>query len=232
MMKKLLAVCSMLLPLTSSAFTVDNMILVANQDNNGVLTITSNSKEPEYVKGFINKIDIVDGEIKKVKLTKDNLPLWDLALIPNKVILNPGERRRLSMKNLCKKNCEIGKDRMYQVVLLPTTKDEEEENSVGINFGYAPVFIIPTSNPKIDYSFSFKNGKLHVNNKSNTMLYVQVDNCTENLTKNCSESYTVVSGRIKDFDVPAGVKKADSLKLRIASHDYSYNEVEYVKASN
>lgn len=231
-MKKLLALFSMLLPLTSSAFTVDNMILVANKDNNGVLTITSNSKEPEYIKGFINKIDVVDGDIKKVKLTKDNLPLWDLALIPNKVILNPGERRRLSMKNLCKKNCEIGKDRVYQVVLLPTTKDEEEESAVGINFGYAPVFIIPTSQPDISYDFSFKDGKLNVNNKSNTMLYVQINNCTESLTKNCSESYTVVSGREKSFEVPAGVKNADSLKLRVASHDYSYDEVEYVQASH
>lgn len=104
------------------AFSVDKMILIADEYNNGVFTITSTSNKPEYVSGFINKIEISNGELSKVKLDKDNLPLWDMALIPNRIILNPGEKRRIALKNLCQLNCTNTTDRMYQIVLLPVTE--------------------------------------------------------------------------------------------------------------
>ncbi|MFB1076384.1 hypothetical protein [Photobacterium damselae] len=228
-MKKLLLIS--LLPSISYAFSVDNMILVSNKNNNGIITISSTSMKPEYIKGTINKLDITNGKIDKVKLTKDNLPLWDMTLIPNKIILNPGERRRLSMKNLCQKDCDTGKDRMYQVVLIPTKNDLSEDSSVGINLGYAPIFIIPTKKPRIDYSFSFSGGNLKVNNTGNTMLYMNIDNCNKGKSSSCNKSYTILSGRIKTFKVPSELINNNTLKIRVANHDYSYNEVEYVKGS-
>ncbi|WP_230848979.1 hypothetical protein, partial [Vibrio campbellii] len=210
------------------SFSVDNMILIANEDNNAILTISSTSEKPEYIKGFINKIDVVDGEVKKTKLTKDNLPLWDMALIPNKVILNPGERRRLAIKNLCRANCESDTDKMYQIVLLPAVHDDSSSTAVGINLGYAPVLVVPTKMPSISYSFDYMNDNLKIDNSGNTLLYVRLDNCTQSVTAECSETYTVLAGRSRQFKLPVGVIGANSLKLRVASHDYTYNEVVYV----
>ncbi len=212
------------------AFSVDKMILIADDYNNGVFTITSTSNKPEYVSGFINKIEISNGELKKVKLDKDNLPLWDMALIPNRIILNPGEKRRIALKNLCQINCINTTDRMYQIVLLPVTEQGEAINSVGINLGYAPIFIIPADKSKVSYQTSLQDNKLRIVNHGNTLLFVNVDMCNESVKQNCTFSYTVLSGRDKSYPIPKALLQHGPLKLKIANHDYSYNEIRYVDA--
>ncbi|QEL43523.1 hypothetical protein [Vibrio parahaemolyticus] len=73
-------------------------------------TLTSTKGEPEYISGEIEQVSVEDGAIKKIKLTKDNLPIWDLALLPTKVILYPGEMRRVAVKKLMpKKLYQLGK---------------------------------------------------------------------------------------------------------------------------
>lgn len=212
----------------SSAFSVDKMILVSDEYNNGILTVMSTSSKPEYIGGFINKIEIIDGEINKVKLDKNNLPLWDMALIPNRIILNPGERRRIALKNLCQSNCNVGKDKMYQIVLMPVTEEGKEINSVGINLGYAPVFIIPADKVKTEYKLSLANGILSAENNGNSLIYLNVDSCSDDFKKNCSLNYTLLSGRKKNYSIPTEMIKNGLLKVKVANYDYSYNETEYI----
>lgn len=210
------------------AFSVDQMILVSDEYNNGVFTITSTSSKPEYVSGFINKVEISNGELTKIKLDKNNLPLWDMALIPNRVILNPGEKRRIALKNLCQANCINDRDRMYQIVLLPVTENGDSINSVGINLGYAPIFVIPADKSNVSYSTTLENNKLRVVNSGNTLLFINVDGCSERIKQDCSFNYTVLAGRDKTYIMPKSLSKRGPLKLKIANHDYSYNEVRYV----
>lgn len=210
------------------AFSVDKMILVADEYNNGVFTITSSLNRPEYISGFINKIEISNGEINKVKLDKNNLPLWDMALIPNRIILNPGEKRRVALKNLCQSNCDESLDRMYQVVLLPVEENGDVANSVGINLGYAPIFVIPAKKSDVSYLATIENNKLRIRNNGNTMIYANVDACAEGVKTNCSFSYTVLSGRDKLYPLPQDLLNNGPVKLKIYNHDYSYNEVQYI----
>ena len=138
----------------SHAFSIDKMLLIAREDGNGVFTLTSSKTEPEYIKGSVSQVKVENGELEKVELTKDNLPLWDLALLPNKLILNPGERRRVSVKNLCQVNCDdLEKDKVYQVTFMPSVIDgDKKESRIGINYGYAPYYIVPAKNANVDLS--------------------------------------------------------------------------------
>ncbi|TDE21153.1 hypothetical protein E1100_19420 [Vibrio owensii] len=213
------------------AFSVDSMIKISDENGNGVFTLTSTMSKPEYIKGEIDQIKIVDGKIEKKKLTKDNLPIWDLAILPTKVILYPGEMRRVALKNLCQKNCDkLEYDKVYQISFKPSSVDKDgNKSNVGINFGYAPYFIIPAEKPTIKYDYSIDGNVLNFNNESNTFLYVQLDGCIkDNYKENCRKTYTFLSGRIKSIELDSQFIGLKNLKIRIANHDYIYNEEIYV----
>jgi len=221
------------LPLSAQAFTVDNMVLVSDSSGNGVFTLTSNKGAPEYIQGEVSQIRVVDGHIEKVALTKENIPLWDLAVVPAKLILNPGERRRVAVKNLCQHNCTgLDHDKVYQVEFTPGhVPDAKEENQIGIQMGYAPYFIVPAEHADVKYKVKYnaKTGKLHVNNQSNTFLYMQLDACEKGKTvAGCKSTYTLLAGREKDIKLSDVFKEKDKLQIHVASHDYSYNENAYV----
>lgn len=220
---------SMLLMTTSlsHAFSIDKMLLIAGEDGNGVFTLTSTKAEPEYIKGSVSQVEVENGELEKVELTKDNLPLWDLALLPNKLILNPGERRRVSVKNLCQVNCDnLEKDKVYQVTFMPSSIDENnKESRVGINYGYAPYYIVPAINPNVEYEIKYNGSEVYVENNGNTFFYIQFDNCKPNsASKKCKQTNTILSGRKKTIKLAEGLQNVDSLSVKVANHDYSYNK--------
>lgn len=217
---------------TGYAFSVDSMVKVSDKNGNGVFTLTSTKGEPEYISGEIEQVSVEDGAIKKIKLTKDNLPIWDLALLPTKVILYPGEMRRVAVKNLCQKNCtNLEKDKVYQISFKPSSSEDGlEKSNVGINFGYAPYFIVPAEKIDIKYNYSYDSNGLNFKNDSNTFLYVQLDNCQKGkIIEGCKKTYTFLSGREKSIPLTKEFSNLKKIKMRIATHDYEYNEVVYAK---
>lgn len=211
----------------SHAFSIDKMLLISSDDGNGVFTLTSSKGEPEYIKGSVSQVKVNNGELTKIELTKDNLPLWDLALLPNKLILNPGERRRVSVKNLCQVNCDnLEKDKVYQVTFIPSVIDGEESKSrIGINYGYAPYYIVPAENANVDYDIKYDGNEIQVENKGNTFFYMQIDNCRpDSISNQCKQTNTILAGRKKTIKLADGLKNVDSLSVKVANHDYSYNK--------
>ena len=212
----------------SHAFSVDNMLLIAGEDDNAVFTLSSSKAEPEYIKGSVSQVNIENGELNKIELTKDNLPLWDLALLPNKVILNPGERRRVSVKNLCQANCDnLEKDKVYQVTFMPSAiAGSNKKSRIGINYGYAPYYIVPAKNSNVDYKFEYDGSKIYVENNGNTFFYVQFDSCKKNdsLSQECKQTNTVLAGRKKTIKLATGLKNVESISVKVANHDYSYTK--------
>lgn len=216
--------------LTSSlanAFSIDKMLLLSGGDGNGVFTLTSSKGEPEYIKGSVSQVKVNNGELEKVELTKDNLPLWDLALLPNKLILNPGERRRVSVKNLCQINCDkLEQDKVYQITFMPSVLDSDKiKSSVGINYGYAPYYIVPAEKANVDYEIKYNGNEIYVENKGNTFFYMQIDNCRpDSFSNQCKQTNTILAGRKKTIKLAEGLKNVDSLSIKVANHDYSYNK--------
>jgi len=217
---------------TGYAFSVDSMVKVSDKNGNGVFTLTSTQVEPEYISGGIEQVSVTDGTIKKIKLTKENLPIWDLALLPTKVILYPGEMRRVAVKNLCQKNCSnLKRDKVSQISFkLSSPVDSMGSSNVGINFGYAPYFIVPAEKKEIKYDYSYDSKGLNFKNNSNTFLYVQIDNCQKGkIIEGCKQTYTFLSGREKTIPLNKQFSNLNEIKMKIATHDYEYNEVVYVK---
>ncbi|WP_299141287.1 hypothetical protein [uncultured Vibrio sp.] len=211
----------------SHAFSIDKMLLISGEDGNGVFTLTSSKAEPEYIKGSVSQVKVENGELDKVELTKDNLPLWDLALLPNKLILNPGERRRVSVKNLCQVNCDnLEEDKVYQVTFMPSViEGNNEKSKIGINYGYAPYYITPAKHSNIDYKVTYNGLEVYVENNGNTFFYMQFDNCKPNSVNNqCKQTNTILSGRKKTIKLAKGLQNVDSLSVKVANHDYSYNK--------
>lgn len=233
MRNTILFIATLFVSLCTNAFSIDSMVLVSERDGNGVFTLTSTQKQPEYIKGEISQVRVIDGNLEKFVLTKDNIPMWDLAIIPTKMILNPGERRRVAVKNLCQHDCQgLTQDKVYQIEFTPAhTNDSQEESQIGIQMGYAPYFIIPAEISEVNYDIEYNRdkGALHVNNQSNTLLYLQLDACVEGeIIEKCKNTYTMLAGRIKDIDLSEVFIGHEKLKLKIATYDYSYNETEYV----
>ncbi|MCK8083995.1 hypothetical protein [Vibrio sp. 1CM8B] len=211
----------------SHAFSIDKMLLISSGDGNGVFTLTSSKGEEEYIKGSVSQVNVVNGELEKIELTKDNLPLWDLALLPNKLILNPGERRRVSVKNLCQVDCDnLKKDKVYQVTFMPSVMDGQKSKSrVGINYGYAPYYIVPAENAKVEYEIQYNGSEVSVENKGNTFFYMQIDNCRpDSISNKCKQTNTILAGRKKTIKLAEGLTNVDSLFVKVATHDYSYNK--------
>lgn len=232
MKKQILYLLLVVFSLPSYAFSIDNMVLVSNADGNGVFTLTSNKGKPEYIKGEVSQIKVIKGKLKKVSLTKDNIPLWDLAIAPTKLILNPGERRRISVKNLCQKNCKhLDKDKVYQIAFNPAQEDlKTDKPKIGIEVGYAPFYIIPAENAKVKYSIKYdkKNNLMRIKNQSNTFLYMQFDVCEKGkVIEGCKSTYTLLAGRERDIKLHE-VFKNKNLKVHVATYDYGYKEDNYV----
>ncbi len=216
----------------SMSFTIDSMVKIADESAGGSFVLTSTLTEPEYIMGEISQINVVEGNIEKFKFTKNNLPLWDLTITPAKLVLNPGEKKRVAVVNLCHKNCsKQEEDKVYQIMFKPTVADENSTQSkIGINFGYAPYFIIPAKNQNISYDYKLETDGIKFSNNSNTLLHVQVDKCSATKSvRGCKKTYTFLAGREKTIPLNQTDIDLNKIKLKVASHNYDYNKEFYIK---
>ncbi len=216
----------------SMSFTIDSMVKIADDSTGGSFVLTSTLAEVEYIMGEISQINVVDGNIEKFKFTKDNLPLWDLTITPAKLILNPGEKKRIAVINLCQHDCNnLEQDKVYQIMFKPTVADENSTLSkIGINFGYAPYFIIPAKHQNISYDYKLGPDGIIFSNNSNTVLHLQLDTCsaTKNI-RGCKKTYTFLSGREKIIPLSIADIDLSKIKLKVASHNYEYNKEFYIE---
>lgn len=208
-----------------SQFHLDTLLQVGNKHGNGVFTVSNLSDDILYLKTEVVKIDVKNGKIKKIPLTRDNFPMWDLAVNPTKLMLNPSEIKDVAIKYLCQGDCFRKEDLVYQIRFTPAEVHDENGQSVNILFGMAPYYIVPATHPEVKYDFKYneKNGVIHVANNGNSFIKIQLNNCNkvENKSKNkCQIVYNVLSGRVKDISVPDNLK-GNNTKVTVANYDQS-----------
>ncbi|CAH1534392.1 conserved exported hypothetical protein [Vibrio owensii] len=209
-------------------FTLDTLFKTSNENGNASFTLRNTQRENVFVKGEVLQVKVVDGEIKKIPLTRDNFPLWDLAINPAKLRLLPGEVRDVAVKYLCQKDCDRTKDLVYQIRFSPiAAPSDSNEQRVDIGFGMAPYYIIPALDPKVTYEWNYDEEKheVRVNNTGNTYLKIEVDNCNNKLrtVKNCVAVYNVLAGRVLDIDLPDTLK-GKNVRVTVADHDQRYQD--------
>lgn len=213
----------------AQTLSVDNLIKVGNDSGHGSFTLSNYQREAIYVDSEVLQIKVVDGQIKKIPLTRDNFPIWDLAVNPSKLRLLPQELRDVAVKYLCQTDCDRSRDLVYQVRFSPITPPEEsDEQKVSFTFGVAPYYIVPALEPEVDYTWEYNEAAqiVRVRNTGNTYLKVEFDNCNDlSEVNSCRATYHILAGRKMDIKLPEGVQ-GNNVQVTVADHDQR-NEDEF-----
>lgn len=220
----------------SQAFQVDKMVIVGDERGNGIITLTNDESTPLFVETVIDEITIKDGkDIIKKEYTRENLTDWKISLTHQRLVLKEGEVKDVGIRSLCHNTtCDNSQDLMFSLSFLPSKYREEGEEQVSgveINYGFSPVYIIPTTEPIFDYEIINKGSELEVKNDSNTLINVYLDSCTTEITAQCRQKLTLVAGRHKTFNLVDTIK-SDNLRVTVNSHDKSYSVKKVIKRSN
>lgn len=227
---KLLSITVMLLSINVQALTVDKMVIVSDDKGNGIVTLTNDESHPIFVQVKVDEINIVGGKkVEKKQYTRDNLDDWKMSLTHQKLVLKPGEEKDVGIRSLCHHTtCDNSQDLMFMLSFSPSKyRPGETESSVEVNYGFAPVYIIPTTQPNYDYEIINNGDSLMVENKSNTMINVFVNACGVEHSSQCQQTFTVVSGRTKTFSLNETIQN-NNLTITVTSHDRSYSKKETV----
>ncbi|MET2846747.1 hypothetical protein ABXV23_08295 [Vibrio owensii] len=219
----------------SQAFKVDKMVIVGDERGNGIITLSNDQGVPLFINTEIDEVSINNGvDIDKVNYSRDNLEDWKISLTYQRLVLKPGEEKDIGIRSLCHNTtCDNSKDLMFMLSFIPSKYQEGERGTSGvdINYGFAPVYIIPTTVPKFDYEILNKGETLEVKNDSNTMINIFIDSCDSQVTAQCRQKLTVLAGRDKTFNLLDTIQR-DALDIIVNSHDDSYSKAEIVKRSN
>ncbi|ELA9298412.1 hypothetical protein ACOIXT_004432 [Vibrio parahaemolyticus] len=220
--------------LPSHAFKVDKMIVVGDQKGNGIITLTNDQNVPLFINTELDEINIENGtKINKTRYSRENIADWKISLTYQKLVLNPGEAKDIGIRSLCHNTtCDNSQDIMFMLSFIPSKYQEGEKGKSGveINYGFAPVYIIPTTQPTFDYDIINHGKTLEVKNRSNTMINIFVDSCDTQVTKQCRQKFTVLAGRNKTFNLLDTIQR-DQLNIIVNSHDGHYTQADMVKRS-
>ncbi|MDC8855807.1 hypothetical protein [Shewanella algae] len=211
----------------ANSFNIDKMVIISDDKGNGVVTIHNNEGAPLFIDASINEIEILNGtEVLRKPYNRDNIGDWKISLTNSKMVLRPGESKSVGVRSLCHNtSCDRSKDLIFMIPFIPSPYNSEEKDGSGviINYGYSPLFIIPTDNPQYDYLIENKGEELVVYNRGNTLINVFLNACSTINSKNCQQRYTVVAGREKKYQLSQNLQ-SDNLSITVTSFDRSYKK--------
>ncbi|MCK8086007.1 hypothetical protein [Vibrio sp. 1CM8B] len=212
---------------SANAFNVDKMVVFSDQKGNGIITLTNDESEPIFVSGKVEEIRVVNGnKIVRNSYTRSNLDDWKISLTHPRLVLKPGEEKDVGIRSLCHNaSCDDSKDLMFMLPFTPSSYKEEGGRAIGvkINYGFSPIYIIPTQKPIFDYKIINNGDELRIDNNSNTLINVYVNSCTTDNNKQCKQKFTVISGRDKIFSLAKDTQN-DRLNVTVTSHDKKYSK--------
>ncbi|HIF9499097.1 TPA: hypothetical protein ACX6S1_001863 [Photobacterium damselae] len=206
--------------------TIDTMLKISDENGSGVFSLYNNLKQPSFISISSSKV-IVDknGKLHKEAYTSDNLSKWEVALTQNKLILDANREKKVGIRALCADGCDRSKDSVFAVKFLPQPyfkKGEKPKSAVNINYGYEPIFVIPAKNPDYKYDIIRNDNYIIVNNKSNSLIKVLVNQCKDkSINVNCSKKIVVLAGR-KRKDLLPSEARDDNLNIQLTGYDNSY----------
>ncbi len=217
----------------SSAVYLDKMLQISDENGNASFIVTNDKEMVYFVETKINEITTTDdGELIRKPYTRENLAEWTIAISNPRFIIEPDRTKSLGVRAICGDSCSWDEDRIYEIVFVPkpyANDTESEEQSVNVFIGYAPVLIVPTKEPKVDYDIDVAGKSISIHNKGNTMLRILIDNCVGAKENACRVFYTLIKGRKKEFDLPDALVNQD-LNVTVLNHDESYREKIVVSA--
>ncbi|MGD8111569.1 hypothetical protein [Vibrio sp. NTOU-M3] len=221
-MKYFLLVFFVLLSSYAYAFRIDYMLITADDNGNGVFTVGNNMDYRQFISTSVAELYVKDGNIYEKPYTKKNIKEWEVTLTNPKFILNRDEMKQVGVLSLCNDRCNETEDKVYKITFSPEPYGEEKV--VNVNFGYAPLFIMPAKQANISYKVKNTGETLIFENTGNTYLRFMVDGCEDaDSQNNCRLVKTSLAGRYREYDLPDVVKNKD-IEVLIINHDESYKK--------
>lgn len=218
---------TLLITLPINALIIDKMFFISDAQGNAIITLTNDDDQASFIKATITEIKTdAKGDIYRIPYVKSNIQDWRITITP-KFILEPKRTIDIGVRSLCLTNkCAKDKDLMFSIAFEPEpyfNEGEEVTSGVKINYGYAPLYIIPTQNGIINYEIKNLGTTLEVTNKGNTLIRLRIDACSSNIDINCKTILNVIAGRHKIFKLSEKLQ-VNSLPIEVTNFDSSYKK--------
>lgn len=153
--------------MSSSAFaviTVYPMSVKMNEKGAGQIKIISGSKQTEYVKASIKKINN-PGTSQEEETQVTNSDSKNLVITPEKFALAAGTTRITRLVNMQTPTTE----QVYRVYFSPISSLDNEQapdttnvkNKVGVNISWGALVFVPPQKPEINFTFDAQNRRIN-----------------------------------------------------------------------
>ncbi|MPW30811.1 hypothetical protein F9L16_17635 [Agarivorans sp. B2Z047] len=201
-----------LFAMNATAIEISSMLNVANSNGEGVFTIKNTTDERIFLNVGMHELHIDDeGEIHKNAYTRNNVEEWKIEVRPARTVIAPGFEKDIKVSLSCLPDCDLSKDHVFQLAFVPTPYVEsptDESKTVQMAVGFAPLFIVPTENARIDYEASYKDDTLYLHNKADSYLTLKIDGCGSNgPSSSCIQNATLLGGRSLKLKLREEVQK-------------------------
>lgn len=220
----------MLVASQAKAIGISSMLEYTDELGQAMFTVSNGEPYRQYINTAVSELTVVNGEIKKMPYTRDNIDKWVLDVRPARTILEPGFKKNILVQYNPKGVERSDHDRVFQLSFVPTPyfEEGEEKQQVKIAFGFAPLLIVPAKETQpLAYELRYEGNSVVVTNKGNGFFSLSLDGCAKNtpvkVRQECSTSATVLAGRTLSVKLPNAMTKATALQAKLLSYGNKFN---------
>lgn len=232
--KQLLIMCLIITTTPLSAMAISSLMLTNADQQAGILTLDNTDDITYFLKTSVSKVEIKNNQIIKIRYTRKNLDNWQIATKPSKLVIEPNMVKDIQIESICGNRCDRSVDQVFQIHIQPVSysNEGEEQSKINMLFGFAPYYIIPAKESKIDYQASFDGTNITAKNSGNTMLTLLIDQCENNALDNeekkvkqalCKTTFTLLAGRTRVLHLPKTLQ-GDNVDVIILNHNETFKE--------
>ncbi len=210
---------------------VDSLVKFADKKNHSAyISVVNANKSDAYLIANMTEVKVINNKLVKNALSINNMGEWKLFVSPSKMILRGNEEKKIKVKYECNSNnCTISHDLIYQIPITPVPySDEDGASSVNMAFGFAPYFIIPATNQKVDYKYRINNGYLDIKNTGNTYINAVISTCEKVQKNDCIYEYKILSGREMKFKLPKEMIAKKRALMTVVNYDQTYRKTDKI----
>lgn len=187
-LKQLSFIVMILVSQSCFAVQVSTLYKVIDQNEHNYLTLTGNNSHREYVYTTLSRVIVTDkGELRETALKPEEVAQWPVIVEPGEIVLDTGEEVRV---NITKNVNTVLDDSVLGLSFIPEPtqkKSDKKETGLQMAIGYKIWLFIPGTSPlKGEVSAIRKGHQVFIENKTNKVLRVAIENCDKVNTEPCS----------------------------------------------
>lgn len=180
-------IVTIFVPQSCFAFQVSTLYKVINQDDHNYITLTGDNPYREYIYTTLSRVTVTkNGELSEEALKPEEVAQWPVIVEPGEIVLDTGEDVRVNITKNMKTPAE---DSVLGVAFIPEpAQAHSDKKNTGLHMaiGYKTWLFIPGTAPLVgNISATRKGEQVLIQNQTNKILRVTIDNCTKVNTVPC-----------------------------------------------